>query len=182
MISIGDILISDISLAEDFIFRRSVILICNKESESNPMGFIINKPLQYDLSREILKINKKFILHFGGPVSSDILFCLHKNDINFESSKKITKNLSFGCNLDEIIEKTKNNELNNDNVMFFLGYSGWTKNQLLREIKEKHWKVNTEYSNQIFKKSKKNLWKKLTKKIEGDASIWANAPENILDN
>ena len=164
MISIGDILISDISLAEDFIFRRSVILICNKESESNPMGFIINKPLQYDLSREILKINKKFILHFGGPVSSDILFCLHKNDINFESSKKITKNLSFGCNLDEIIEKTKNNELNNDNVMFFLGYSGWTKNQLLREIKENIGKLIQNTQIKFLKSLKKIYGKNLQKK------------------
>ena len=37
MICKGHLLVSSVSLAEDVIFRRSVILICDKE---NPMGFI----------------------------------------------------------------------------------------------------------------------------------------------
>ena len=73
-------------------------------------------------------------------------------------------------------------ELNKNDLMIFLGYSGWSNHQLYNELNEKCWKINKDYSKNIFKKSKENLWKKLTKKIEGESYIWYNAPENLRDN
>jgi len=182
MISKGHLLISNVSIAEDLIFRRSVILICDKEGEKNPMGFILNKPLKINLSNILSRINKKMKLYFGGPVCKDTLFCIHKSELKLKSCKQITKDLNYGCDLNEIIEKTENGELNEDNIMFFLGYSGWNDYQLLKEINEKCWKINKEYSKNIFNKSKENLWIKLTKKTEGKSYIWSNAPENLQDN
>ena len=86
--------------------------------------------------------------------------------------KQITKDLSYGFDLDEIITKTENGELNKNNLMIFLGYSGWNNHQLYNELNEKCWKINKDYSKNIFTKSKDNLWKKLTKKIEGKSYIW----------
>lgn len=182
MVSKGDLLISNISLAEDYIFRRSVVLICDNESNKNPMGFIVNKPLEIDLSNVVSNVNKKFRLHFGGPVSSDTLFCLHKSELKLKSSKQVTKYLSYGCDLNEIISKCNNDQLNKENTMFILGYSGWSHNQLLDETNDKFWKINKEYSKKIFEKSDENLWTRLTKKIEGNSYIWSNSPENIKDN
>ena len=99
-----------------------------------------------------------------------------------KSSKKITEYLSYGLDLDEIISKTENGELDEENVMFFLGYSGWSDQQLKDEIDENFWKINKDYSKNIFEKSRENLWNKLTKKMEGDSYIWSNAPENLQDN
>ena len=66
--------------------------------------------------------------------------------------------------------------------MFFLGYSGWSDQQLRDEIDENFWKINKDYSKNIFEKSRENLWNKLTKKMEGNSYIWSNAPENLQDN
>ena len=181
MISKGYLLISDVSLAEDFIFRRSVILICDKENK-NPMGFILNKPLKINLSNVFPGVSKKLKLFFGGPVSEDKLFCIHKSGLKLKSSKKITEYLSYGLDLDEIISKTEKGELDEKNVMFFLGYSGWSDKQLKEEIDENFWKINKDYSKNIFDTSHENLWNKLTKKMEGDSYIWSNAPENLQDN
>tara|TARA_B100000575_G_scaffold235778_1_gene197592 strand:- start:564 stop:1076 length:513 start_codon:yes stop_codon:yes gene_type:complete len=170
-----------VSLAEDFIFRRSVVLICDKE-DKNPMGFILNKPLEINLSNIFSGVSKKFKLFFGGPVSEDKLFCIHKSELKLKSSKKITEYLSYGLDLDEIISKTENGELDEENVMFFLGYSGWSDQQLKDEIDENFWKINKNYSKNIFEKSHENLWNKLTKEMEGDSYIWSNAPENLQDN
>ncbi len=179
MICKGHLLVSDVSLAEDSIFRRSVILICDKE---NPMGFILNKPLDIYLSNIISSVNKKFRLYFGGPVSRDILYCVHKSELKLKFSKQVTKDLSYGFDLDEIISKAENGELNEGNIMFFLGYSGWNDRQLLKEIKDDFWKINKDYSKNIFAKSRGSLWKKLTEKIGGDSYLWSNAPENLQDN
>ena len=182
MICKGHLLVSDVSLAEDVIFGRSVILICDKEKKEYPMGFILNKPLDIPLSNILSSANKKIKLYFGGPVAKDILFCLHKSELKLKSSKKVTKYLSYGFDIDEIILKTESGELNEGNIMFFLGYSAWNDKQLLNEIKENFWKINKDYSKNIFKKSQENLWNKLTKKIGGDSYIWSNAPENLQDN
>ena len=182
MISKGDLLISDLSLAEDLVFRRSVVLICDLDEDKNPMGFILNKPLEINLSNIFSEVKKKFKIYFGGPVSRDTLFCIHKTNLKLKYSKQITKDLSYGFDLDEIITKTENGELNKNNLMIFLGYSGWNNHQLYNELNEKCWKINKDYSKNIFTKSKDNLWKKLTKKIEGESYIWYNAPENLRDN
>ena len=182
MISKGNLLVSDLSLAEDFVFRRSVILICDKENKKNPMGFILNKPLEINFSNILSRITKKFKVHYGGPVAQERLFCIHKSKLKLKSSKKITKDLSYGCNLNEIITKTKNGELNEENIMFFLGYSGWTNSQLLEEINDRCWKIDKGNSMDIFEKSEENLWTRLTKKIKGNSYIWSNAPENLQDN
>ena len=146
------------------------------------MGFILNKPLEINLSNIFSGVSKKLKLFFGGPVSEDKLFCIHKSELNLKSSKKITEYLSYGLDLDEIISKTENGELDEENVMFFLGYSGWSDQQLRDEIDENFWKINKDYSKNIFEKSHENLWNKLTKKMEGDSYIWSNAPENLQDN
>ncbi len=182
MVSKGQLLISDMSLAEDSIFRRSVILICDNENNTSPMGFILNKPLKINLSNIISKVSKKLKVHFGGPVSSDTLFCIHKSELKLKSSKHVTKYLSYGCDLNEIVVRVENGELNEKNIMFFLGYSGWTNDQLLEELDQSCWKISKKNSKIIFKKSEENLWNKLAKKIKGDFYIWSNAPENIQDN
>ena len=175
-------MVSNVSLAEDFIFRRSVILICDKDNKKNPMGFILNKPLKINLSNILSTINKEIKVYYGGPVSEDSLFCIHKPELKLKSSKQVTESLSYSYDFNEIYKKASNDELNEENSMLFLGYSGWNDFQLLEEIKEECWKINKEYSKRIFEKSEENLWKKLTKKIEGDSYIWANAPENLQDN
>ena len=146
------------------------------------MGFILNKPLEINLSNIFSGVSRKLKLFFGGPVSEDKLFCIHKSELKLKSSKKITEYLSYGLDLDEIISKTENGELDEENVMFFLGYSGWSNQQLKDEIDENFWKINKDYSKNIFEKSRENLWNKLTKKMEGDSYIWSNAPENLQDN
>ena len=146
------------------------------------MGFILNKPLEINLNDIHPKINQKFRIHFGGPVAKDTLFCLHNSKLKLKSSRKVTENLSYGCDIDEIITKSKSGVLNEDNIMFFLGYSGWTKNQLLDEISENYWKINKNYSKNIFERREENLWKWIMKKMGGDSYIWSNAPENLQDN
>ena len=182
MVSKGQLLISDISLAEDSIFRRSVILICDNANNDSPMGFILNKPLKIYLSNIISKVSKKFKVHFGGPVSSDTLFCIHKSELKLKSSKHVTKDLRYGCDLNEVVMRVENGELNEENIMFFLGYSGWTNDQLLEELSQSCWKISKKTSKIIFEKSEENLWNKMAKKINGGFYIWSNAPENIKDN
>ena len=114
--------------------------------------------------------------------SGDCSYTVRLLEGRVQLSKQVTKDLSYGLDLNEIISKTESGELNEGNIMFFLGYSGWSDKQLLKEIKDDFWKINKNYSKNIFAKSRENLWKKLTEKKGGDSYLWSNAPENLQDN
>ena len=72
--------------------------------------------------------------------------------------------MSYGFDLDEIITKTENGELNKNDLMIFLGYSGWSNHQLYNELNEKCWKINKDYS-KIFLQNQRIIYgKNLQKK------------------
>jgi putative transcriptional regulator len=69
--------------------------------------------------------------------------------------------------------------LNNDEIRFFTGYSGWTPSQLDDEIKEDSWivadKLNAET---IFTHNEENLWREVVIGLGSRYAHIANFPEN----
>jgi len=64
-----------------------------------------------------------------------------------------------GGDLDYALSLIKSNKIGEEDVKFFLGYSGWDKKQLGEEINEKSWLVASAKQSFIFDNSNKNLWK-----------------------
>ena len=75
------------------------------------------------------------------------------------------------------------NKIKNNEIKFFLGYSGWEKEQLNNEIENKSWilakKENIE--NLSFQETI-SIWKDKLKKIGGKYLLWINSPENPQHN
>jgi len=65
-----------------------------------------------------------------------------------------------------------------DEIRFFLGYSGWDAGQLDREIKENSWLVNDVDSHLIMEDLGAKSWAQFVKKVGKRYSIWENFPEN----
>ena len=64
-------------------------------------------------------------------------------------------------------------------IRFFLGYTGWSKNQLEDEIKENSWFVSENDFENIFTLNEENLWKDKLLQKGGNYKLWANAPKNF---
>ena len=76
----------------------------------------------------------------------------------------------------ELIQEGK---LNNSDIRFFLGYSGWETNQLTSELLANTWILSENIHNKsIIEKVNTNYWKEKMLELGGDYSIWSNAPEN----
>ena len=67
-------------------------------------------------------------------------------------------------------------------IKFFLGYSGWEKNQLLREFDSNSWIALNLVEENIFKENTQNLWKEILNKRGGKMKAIANFPVNPIDN
>lgn len=93
----------------------------------------------------------------------------------------ITKDLYWGGSFDQVKTLIRNGELKQNEIRFFLGYSGWGKEQLNQEISSKSWFVD-ETEESLFDWDVERLWKNRLKIQGKEFQLWDNAPKDIRLN
>ena len=173
----GNILIASPNLLFDSFFSKTIILIVD-QTKDGYTGFILNKALKLKI-KEV----KEFTIYSGGPVSNENLYFIYKTKEPIKGSLKVTENLYWGGNIDEIFKLIKEKIITKSKIRFFIGYSGWDKNQLKNEINMSSWVIKKENSNtNLLLKSCKDIWKKKLLELGGKYLIWSNSPENPSNN
>ena len=174
----GKLLIAEPSLTGDVSFNRSVVLIA-EHNEEGSVGFILNKPLDYDISDLVSEISVPFPVFNGGPVEQDNLYFIHKVPHLINDSVEISDGIFWGGDFDATIALINNGAITNKDIRFFLGYSGWSSLQLVQELNSKSWiVVKNHYESEIIDKSVNSFWKEKMMELGGDYLLWSNAPEN----
>ena len=124
------------------VFSESLIYICTHDN-SGAMGIIINKPIETKNIQNILKetglnqLKREIEIYLGGPVDVEIPIFLHDKKYQTTNTLSISKTVSMSSNID-IIEDIKKGT-GPDKFKFMLGYSGWGKGQLEKEIENGDW-------------------------------------------
>ncbi|HIC32154.1 MAG TPA: YqgE/AlgH family protein [Flavobacteriaceae bacterium] len=174
----GDLLIAEPSIIGDISFNRSIVLLTDHNEEGS-IGFILNKPLNYTIKDLIPELDASFRVYNGGPVEQDNLYFIHKRPDLIPDSVEISLGIFWGGDFNVVAELIAENKIDQKDIKFFLGYSGWDLNQLEDELKSNAWVVtkNT-YEKDIIEKDYETFWKEKMLELGGDYSIWSNAPEN----
>lgn len=174
----GKLLIAEPSIIGDISFNRAVILLA-EYNENGSVGFILNKPLEFKLKDFIPEVTSDLPVYNGGPVEQDNLYFIHCVPDLIPDSINISEGIYWGGDFDTILQLLKTNRLQKNHIRFFLGYSGWEKDQLIRELELQTWVVqHNVYNGNIIKKPGLNFWKEKMMELGGDYSLWSNAPEN----
>ena len=172
----GTILIASPNLLFDSFFSKTIILLVDKTKDGYT-GFILNKPLKIKIKEiESLEIYK------GGPVSNDNLYFIYKTKSPIKGSLKISDNVYWGGNIDEVFKMIKENIINTNSIRFFVGYSGWDHNQLEVEIKNKNWIVKKNKAKNILTINSQKHWRDEMKKLGGEYLLWSESPDNPIFN
>ena len=176
----GSILISEPSL-RDFYFRQSVVLLA-EHNEEGTFGVIINKPIEAKL-KDILKgfTGYNLPLYLGGPVKTDSIFFIHTR-ADIDQSLPIMEGLFWGGDLSVIKTMMKRREISPNEIRFFVGYSGWSPNQLDRELSEKSWVLSQTTVSEVINDHPETLWSNYLKNMGQDYAIWANFPADPTFN
>lgn len=173
----GVLLVAEPSIIGDVSFNRSVVLLA-EYNESGSVGFILNKPLEYRLKDFLPEVNSNLRVYNGGPVEQDNLYFIHKIPELIPESVEISNGVYWGGDFSAITELLKNKAIKEDQIRFFLGYSGWDSEQLEQELEMNSWVVTpNKYKNEIIGKSYDNFWREKMIEFGGDYLIWSNAPE-----
>ena len=175
----GDVLVSEPSTIGDLTFNRSVILLAHLDTEG-VVGFILNKPLDFDLEELIPEIEENFKIFNGGPVEQENLYFIHNVPDLILESVEIKEGIYWGGSFETIVELINSKQITSTHIKFFLGYSGWDLFQLETEIDMHTWVIDSETKAIDILNSLKDgqFWQEKMKKLGGDYLIWSNAPEN----
>lgn len=174
----GHLLIAEPSIIGDMSFNRSVILLA-EHSDEGSIGFILNKPLQFTLDELVQGTEFPFKVFNGGPVEQDNLYFIHIVPDLIPNSIEISLGIYWGGDFDTVLDLLAAEKLNEGDIRFFLGYSGWEPEQLDAELDANVWVVSeNEYQKELIMKCCDSFWKDKMVELGNDYSIWSNAPEN----
>jgi putative transcriptional regulator len=176
----GDLLIAEPNIIGDTSFHRAVVLLAEL-SDNGVVGFIINKPLQYQLSELIPEIKKDITVYNGGPVEQDSLFFLHTVPELIPNSIQVSEEMFWGGDFSIASELINNGTLSLDKIKFFLGYSGWEFDQLSQELGNNNWIVSKEQET-VLSNVNGDFWNEKMRILGGNYLIWSNTPENPMLN
>lgn len=171
----GILLISDPFL-KDPNFMRTVILLCEHREEGS-FGFVLNKTLDRELGDLIKNAEgNRFPVYEGGPVQKDTLHFLHQCPELIPGGIEVTSGIFWGGDFEEVLILLKEKKLGQNDIRFFVGYSGWGEGQLSDELAEKSWIIREASNPLIFNLHTQQVWKSALQDLGGEYRQMVNYP------
>lgn len=172
----GRILIAEPSLI-DLNFKRSVILLV-EHNDNGSVGFVLNRMLNYKLS-DLMPDFPDFDarVSLGGPVSPKSIHFIHTLGDVVPDTSHVIDNIYWGGDFEYIKSLIIAKKITPSQILFFVGYSGWSKEQLDREITEGSWVVAKVNQVQIFSESE-DLWLNTVRQLGTNFKLWTLYPED----
>ncbi len=171
----GRLLISEPFLPDPN-FERTVVLLC-EHNEDGSFGFVLNKP-------SILKVSEVMedlatldsVVYVGGPVQQDTLHFIHRN-ATLENAVEIVTGIQWGGAFENLMLLLETHQIDQKDIRFFLGYSGWGPGQLDAELDQDSWIVCDYVTDQLlFDTEPEIMWRKALENMGGRFSVYSNYP------
>lgn len=177
----GRILISK-PFSGDAYFDQSIVYL-TESNENGTVGFILNKPVLTNINIMHGEVKTgSWNLWFGGPVKNDYIYFIHTAGPDvIPGSIAVADGIYWGGDFNYVSQKIETGELNEKAVRFFLGYSGWGKDQLEKEINDKYWMVG-KLDPSIIMNTEADIWKEAVKNLGGRYRVWENLPPDPILN
>jgi putative transcriptional regulator len=173
----GKVLVAEPFMADHY-FKRSVVLLLEHNFEGT-VGMILNNSLDITLDQLITHFTVSEIpVYLGGPVQPQSLFYIHSRPDLIPESLPVAKSIYWSGDFEAVKEKLQLGQISSKEIRFFLGYSGWGKEQLNKEIAENSWFVQDISNKYVFGVNTKTLWKEIMENAEPPIAQMANFPED----
>ncbi len=173
----GTILISEPFLSDNY-FRRSVVYL-TEHNKDGSLGFVLNKPMEIKLSEVVDDLPEcDFSISIGGPVSNNTVHYIHTLGELIPESVAVADGIFWGGDFDYIKEMISNGAVKPHEIRFFLGYAGWTSEQLDGEMEENAWLVSRLSPRIVMQSVDSEFWSDTLAGYNNKYRAWANFPED----
>ena len=158
-------------------FHKAVIFICAHDG-NGAMGLVINHILPgVDLAELLAQLHiddavaqrPDIPVMSGGPVETARGFILHKGHFQQIESLKIESDIYVTGTIDALRAIAQGE--GPDDMLFLLGYAGWTAGQLDMEMQQNSWLVVDADPDIIFNSNPEESWERAIKKLGVDPAM-----------
>jgi putative transcriptional regulator len=166
-------------IAEPFLsdpnFERSVVFVC-EHNEWGTFGLIFNQSTNLFLN-DILQepVANSLPLYLGGPVEQNTLHFLHRLPF-IEDSIPVSDNLYWSGDFEQIVSMLNVGKITEQDIRFFIGYSGWSAGQLDEEIQKNAWIISEADAPFIFDTPTSQFWRAVLRRMGGEYRIMSHYP------
>lgn len=170
-------------IAEPFMldpeFKRSVILI-TEYAEEGVVGFVLNHASGLYINDAVIDFPETDTKLFtGGPCNNERLHFLHRCPEKIADGIAIGNGIFWGGDFEAVKTMFQLNLILENEIKFFLGYSGWGAEQLNKELSLNSWIVSDKFNTDlIFDDEEENLWKEAVKNMGERFAHIVNFPIN----
>ena len=178
----GRLLITE-PFEESSYFNRSVVLLC-EHNDDGSFGFVLNNYVDVRLSDfqglpESDEVGFEARIGLGGPVSSKNLYYIHTLGDRLPDSVQVTEEIYAGGDFEVLKNMLISGVIKQNEIRFFLGYSGWVEKQLEGEIKHNAWLVADVFNTaEIMDTKNESLWTDYMSRQGGKYKAFAHFPKN----
>ena len=162
-------------------FSRTVILLCDHDDQGS-FGLVINRSTQLKAPDLFLNINilKSYNekIYLGGPVSQSMVFFLCRSPSAAGKLNEVCSGVYLGSNLETLESLYSSLESPEQDIRFYLGYSGWSGGQLAEEMEQNSWLVQRANEQFIFLDSESLIWPKAVNSLGKKYQYLTKAPVN----
>ena len=149
-------------------FTKTVILLVHDDGDK-VLGLILNRRTEVQLSGALpdLKAAKGRAdrIYTGGPVDASTVFAMLQSPAKVEGAPRVFDDV-YLILTKTLLEQTIASRRDPDIFHIYLGYSGWTSDQLKREVELGAWFVFPADAATVFDSDPDTLWSRMIRKTE----------------
>jgi putative AlgH/UPF0301 family transcriptional regulator len=165
-LGVGKLLVASRGLGDPD-FAETVVLLVHYEEEG-VLGLILNRRTDVPISRVFdfkAAKDRSDPVFLGGPVETSAVFALIQSPVKIEKAEKIFGGV-YLISDKSLFEKELSVPPNPGNFHVYLGYAGWTQDQLRAEVQTGSWFVFPADAAEVFNPDPKSLWLQMIQKTE----------------
>jgi putative AlgH/UPF0301 family transcriptional regulator len=160
-------------------FAQTVILLVHYDAESI-VGLMLNRRTDLPISRVLAQLeaakSRSDPVYLGGPVETPTIFALLRSSDKLEGTEHVFGSV-YWISTKAALEKTISSRPDPAVFHVYLGYAGWTPDQLKTELRLGGWFIFQADNQTIFNPNPDSLWQEMIKKTELNMAGCPSTPE-----
>jgi putative AlgH/UPF0301 family transcriptional regulator len=166
-LGLGKLLVASRDLGDQNFAETAVLLV--HYDEKSVVGLILNRRTDLPISRlfqaqEAAK-RRADRVYAGGPVEESVVLALLRSPAALNDAERVFGDLYLITNKTRL-EKAVAEGAGSSVFRLYLGYAGWTNNQLQKEVQAGAWYIFQADAEMVFDSDPDSLWPRLIRKTE----------------
>ena len=163
----GKLLVASRSLGDPH-FTRTVVLLVQYDAQG-VVGLILNRRTNVPLSRALDSVkaakDRSDPIYVGGPVEPAAVLALFQSSAKKEGARQVFDGVQL-ITAKDLFEKTLSARPDPGVFHVYMGYAGWTRDQLRMEVDVGAWFIFPAEASSVFNSDPDSLWRDMIRKTE----------------